>query len=477
MTMPLPPTATPTATPTGPTIPPGSSSAEALLHTPDNLDYDFQAAGEFILLQSTVDDLEVQVRQEPWKDSTFVSINTAVAMDVAGDRVGVYVGEEPALHVNGTPTALADEALPLPGGGLVGRQVEGQITRYAIAWPDQTVVEGYLHAVDVPFLDVVVHLAPARRGQIAGLLGNADGDQSNDLATRDGVVVDLAGLAEDAAHARLYREFGDSWRISQAESLFDYGPGEDTLTYARPDFPSARIAASDLPAPVRSVAEAVCRQAGVVEAGMLADCILDVGLTGEPAFAAGAAAVAVALAPVVAPVGAGLFRTDSPAPTALTGLCWVVGPPCPLDATEWEVRAFRAEVHLDPITNLVTGGAVAFELFNQTALDRGDEDWYRFTYDASDVAPVAPNETRWFGSIGLLVFEGTNAFYYAPPYDPEDPTTISSAAFFLFAFDDAGRLVICQLFDFYTGGDPGRLRQQCLAEPIAVLEPVSETPA
>ena len=140
-------------------------------------------------------------------------------------------------------------------------------------------------------------LAPARQGQVGGLLGNADGGPANDLASRGGTVVEVAGLAAETRRARLYGEFGDSWRISQAESLFTYGPGEDTSTYSRPDFPSALVAASDLPPLARGMAEAVCRQAGITGAAFLADCALDVGVTGNAEFAASAAAVEAALAP------------------------------------------------------------------------------------------------------------------------------------------------------------------------------------
>jgi hypothetical protein len=283
------------AQPPPPTLPPGSTFGEPHLTTPDGFAYDFQAAGEFILLSSLADDFAVQVRQQPWKSSTVVSINTAVAMAVAGDRVGVYTGEDPALHVNGEPTALVDgTATPLPQGGRI-EQLEN---RYTIIWPDGTAVGV---ADELEFLTVVVHLAAARAGQVAGLLGNADGDPSNDLVTRDGEPIDLTGLPQDDAHTQLYQEFGDSWRISQAESLFDYAPGEDTETFTLLDFPTAPIAVSDLPPAAQVEAEAICREAGITEASLLAACILDVGVTGNPAFAAGAAGVEATLRSVPPP--------------------------------------------------------------------------------------------------------------------------------------------------------------------------------
>jgi hypothetical protein len=56
--------------------PPGSCTAvcgtewgDPHLVTFDGATYDFQSAGEFVAVKSTVDDYQIQVRQEPWKGS------------------------------------------------------------------------------------------------------------------------------------------------------------------------------------------------------------------------------------------------------------------------------------------------------------------------------------------------------------------------------------------------------------------------
>ncbi|NJN21613.1 MAG: hypothetical protein HC812_11085 [Leptolyngbya sp. RL_3_1] len=46
---------------------------------------------------------------------------------------------------------------------------------------------------------------------------------------------------EDAYFDRLYRQFGDSWRITQADSLFDYRSGESTVTFTDRNFPSTFV--------------------------------------------------------------------------------------------------------------------------------------------------------------------------------------------------------------------------------------------
>jgi hypothetical protein len=114
----------------------GLSFGDPHIRTPDGLDFDFQAAGEFIAVASTRDDLVIQVRYEPSSGASTVSNTTAVAMNVAGDRVGIYLGQTPPLRLNGQPVALRDPSLPLGNGGRVLR--DG--SRYLVVWPDGSAV-------------------------------------------------------------------------------------------------------------------------------------------------------------------------------------------------------------------------------------------------------------------------------------------------------------------------------------------------
>jgi hypothetical protein len=450
------PTPTPVPGTTGPG--PGSSSGDPHLLTPDGLAYDFQAAGEFIALKSTADDFELQIRQEPVGTSTVASMNTAVATNVAGDRVGVYVARQPALEVNGQPTTLGDESHPLPRGG----RVERQGARYVIVWPDQSVVEVTLRS---QYLDVVVRLASARQGQVGGLLGNADGGAANDLTTRGGTVVEVAGLAAETLRTRLYGEFGDSWRISQAESLFAYGPGEDTSTYTRPDFPSALVTASDLPAMARGMAEAVCRQAGITGAAFLADCALDVGVTGNAEFAASAAAVEAAIGPEADnTVTAGQFHGDEISTAHLdvfshfTSGRFTNGRPN--ETATWVVNGFSADVVLDIASETVTDGAMSFQ-------------WVVTVFDSTNaVSFEASNATGWVQSFddvvaGEVEFNGTLA---ANGSEGGDYTQD-----FMFVIDDAGQLVLCVPSTSQAQTFPA-FKQDCLAHPVAVLKPVESPP-
>ena len=69
-----------------------SSNGDPHMRTIDGVPYDFQAAGEFTLLETPDGAVDVQVRQEPAAgvERGAVSNNTAVAARVGDHRVGIY---------------------------------------------------------------------------------------------------------------------------------------------------------------------------------------------------------------------------------------------------------------------------------------------------------------------------------------------------------------------------------------------------
>jgi hypothetical protein len=93
----------------------------------------------------------------------------------------------------------------------------------------------------------------------------------------------------DAVAALLYGQFGESWRIAQAESLFDYRNRETTDSLTDRTFPHRLATATSLPPDTRQQAEAACAPAGVTDPILLEGCIVDVGFTSDASLAAGAA--------------------------------------------------------------------------------------------------------------------------------------------------------------------------------------------
>jgi hypothetical protein len=262
----------------------GSSNGDPHIQTIDKRFYDFMSAGEFTVAKSKVDDLEVQERQEPVRHSILaglLSVDTAVAMRVAGTRVGVYGPQgRISVKVNGRPTTPPSGAgLRLPGGGtLASRHGEVHVT-----WPDGTQVRVW--SVGTWGLSFVFAPARARKRTLTGLFGNFDGDPTNDFVTRAGKQIDDASLRtiNGRAFDLLYHTFGDSWRIRQADSLFDYARGKSTRSYTKRNYPKRPFSFNRLPASRRRSARTAC--AGIKDPKRRAACMIDVGATGDRSFA------------------------------------------------------------------------------------------------------------------------------------------------------------------------------------------------
>ena len=261
--------------PPPPPPPPCHSCGDVHVRTPDGLHYDFQGAGEYLLTASSDGEVVVQTRQQPWRGSRFVSVNTAVAMDVSGDRVGVYLDRSPGLFLNGDPSALETGSLALPHGGRVYRLASSR-TEYLVEWPNGFLVAAKIGA---SYIDVGVAKPPALQTAFGGILGNLNGIAEDDAFTRDGTVLPLR-----IAYQTLYHTFGDSWRIDQAESLFDYDPGTSTATFTLLDFPQGPFTARHLDPADYEAARFVCEAAGITDPILLEDCILDVAATGDTEF-------------------------------------------------------------------------------------------------------------------------------------------------------------------------------------------------
>lgn len=254
-----------------------TTNGDPHLLTFDGARYDFQAAGEFVLTRASSNDLEVQVRQTTFPGLPDVSINSGAAMNVSGDRVGIYSGPDGlTLRINGAETPPVASEMALPRGGKVTFRDQGLTVR----WPDGATFDA--DPIGQWGIRIDVGVPAGRKGTLEGLLGVYDGDPANDVAVRDGDVLPLP-----APFDTLYPKFADSWRITQENSLFDYAHGQTTASFTDRTKPSREITSDSVPN--RTTAELICRRAGVTDSQVLANCTLDVGLTGQAAFADDAA--------------------------------------------------------------------------------------------------------------------------------------------------------------------------------------------
>ncbi len=265
---------------------PGISNGDPYLGTFDHAGYGFQTAGEFTLAKSTVDDLEIQSRQVPyrlvlgprWGNS--LAMNTAFAMRDGAAIVEVDKGSPLVLYINRHRRhARSGSVIALSGGGSV-RYSSTQVT---VNWADGT--QATVLSIGSEGVNISVNPSVARAGHLRGLFGNDDGKRADDFIGRNGKhynakKIESVGLFvfTPAQVRTLLGGFGRSWRISQAQSLFVYPPGKSTRSYLVPGFPSSLMSLQALTRGRRLAGARAC--AGVSDA-LRVGCEIDFGATGN----------------------------------------------------------------------------------------------------------------------------------------------------------------------------------------------------
>lgn len=257
----------------------------------DGASYSFQTVGEFILVKSASGNMEVQVRQRPQRDD--FSLNTAVAMQVSGDRVCFYPNEKPdanqttPLRINGEAVYIEEETYYLEHGGTIRKTRRD----YLITWPTgETVSLDMNQSGGMDFMNIAVQIYPCS-DNYEGILGNANGNVGDDFDTRgrssrpnDLAFHTFGGGANDATSQNMEREylsflakdFASSWRIEEQTSLFDYGFGQSTFGFTDETFPRVHHTLNDLDPNQRDRARRDCERQGIRGAD-LNGCIYDRG--------------------------------------------------------------------------------------------------------------------------------------------------------------------------------------------------------
>jgi len=283
-----------------------TSTGDPHLVTFDGLKYSFQTVGEYILVKASHGFFEVQARQVPFSSS--LSVNSAIAIRVGDNRVALYARDFPdsdtstPLRVNGRPTNIQGDKLAFADGGEVLKQG----SRYVVSAPTgEKVLVSLTGSGNNAFLNVSP-FAYERSGEYSGLLGNANGNPNDDLQIRNGdditavrasygdvtQVLNLVGLrlpgvlntAEKLYFDQLYKDFGNSWRVNQEESLFDYPAGKNSQSYLVSGFPEKYLTLNMLSADQIQQARNACTESNVAQ-DLMEGCIFDVGFSGLSDFA------------------------------------------------------------------------------------------------------------------------------------------------------------------------------------------------
>lgn len=209
----------------------------------DGARYSFQTVGEFVLTKSENGHMEVQTRQRAMSDE--FSLNTAVAMNVAGDKVSIYARDYPdaaystPVRLNGAPLHLNASTYFLDNGGTIRKSGN----EFVIDWPSgESVLVKMQQTRNFDFMNVTVQIPNCRSGSYTGVLGNANGRERDDFnagtvsppfASRSG----NDGYWQREQQAYMAKQFADVHRVQQMNSLFDYPPGLTTESFTDRTYP------------------------------------------------------------------------------------------------------------------------------------------------------------------------------------------------------------------------------------------------
>ena len=274
--------------------------------TTDGTRYDFQAAGEFILLRDR-DGMEIQVRQTPAltaqpiaDDYTglteCVSLNTAVAARVGPYRISYQPGRDEKrlmFFLNREPAEVPRGGLDLgehrvttfDAGGQTGLRVD-----YAHG-PVLMVTPQFWSPYGLWYLDINITNTNADEGLMGRI---AKGSWLPILP--DGSTVGPRPASAHDRYITLYRTFADAWRLTDFTSMFVYFQGKSTKSFTDLNWPAEKLPCSlakGFPQPANPIrknipvtrAKAICK--GVTLKDLNAACVFDVATTGDPSFARG----------------------------------------------------------------------------------------------------------------------------------------------------------------------------------------------
>lgn len=265
----------------------GRSYGDPHIRTFDGSTFSFQTVGEYVLASSRNGDFVVQGRQKAESDK--VSMNGAVAMNVAGDRVGIYAQDNPSrdqspLRVNGQQVSLSNSTYFLSSGGTI--QQNGR--KYIITWPTgERVQADIIQSSGRSFVNLSIYVYNCY-GDYSGILGNANGSRTDDFnvngrSFNNSLVFDpfdtrkfdsQTAFAEREQLRYLSNDFGSQYLVNTQNTLFEYANGANTWTYYNPNFPSTHLTLNDISSTQRERARQECIRQGIAREELSA-CIMD----------------------------------------------------------------------------------------------------------------------------------------------------------------------------------------------------------
>ncbi len=243
-----------------------TSVGDTHLTTLSGLLYDFQATGDFELLE-TKSGFVVQNRQisgiPNWPNA---SVNSAIAARLGKTKVAVCLSPQRVV-VDGKVLPLGQGKVELLSDGT---QISLRGNSYLIRGASGDWVKA---DVNTSYIDVRVGLGRWPIGA-KGLLVNPNNDP-NRVATLEGTVLTVPFSFDE-----FYHRYGESWRVKPSESMLNIcGDVKESGVPSKPFY------AKDLDPKIANRVKAICNEAGVKPGPLFDACMIDVAFTGNKAAA------------------------------------------------------------------------------------------------------------------------------------------------------------------------------------------------
>jgi FtsP/CotA-like multicopper oxidase with cupredoxin domain len=280
----------------------GADNGDPHILTVDGKYYDFQAAGEFVLLRDT-EGLEIQVRQTPVPTAnpviddysgltSCVSVNTAVAARIGAHQIAYQPSKERGgqleFFLDGKPADLTERGIDLEAGRVVAYPFGGTTVLRVdyVNYTVLTVTPYFWSSYNIWILNVSVSHTDADQG----IMGRIP-PQTWLPMLPNGAMVGPKPLDLHECYIALYRTFANAWRVTDNTSLFVYEPGTSTKTFTDLDWPAEQPLCDVKPEfqipganpPLVNIeletAEQICKP--VTPDDLHRGCVFDVATTGD----------------------------------------------------------------------------------------------------------------------------------------------------------------------------------------------------
>jgi len=298
----------------------GHGWGDVHMKTFDGNYHDLQAVGDFVYVESTLDNWQLQVRMELSQYWRGASVNTAFATTMGNDivRFDAYRANDQRVSVNNDLVTLRSGDKKAVGTNLIERSGD----TYIFTWAGS---DGKLYTADddrvtasawgdfakkAGFVNIEVTPADYRAGSVRGLLGNADGDVTNDFTLRDETVLSTT----TPTVTQLHTTWADEWRVNATGTAQGYSKSLfDTPTVATPNDPSGTppLDANALAAAKAKIIAAAQAVGGVPNQAVLETTAFDYVLSGgnqtviDSAIASFAQAISLSVTPARVTEGKG----------------------------------------------------------------------------------------------------------------------------------------------------------------------------